>query len=401
MTKFFARASVLGLAVLLSACGKVTGGGGGAYSKAGGDTDDTFSVGTGFSGAVDKILVQSDGRIVVGGLFSTYNGGTAPFVARLLDTGPVDAGFMTQLAAGPNGSVFDMGLASDGSIFLAGEFTSVAGGGPGRVAKLTTDGARDTNFAATSTGFNQRTGAIAIDPSSRLVVGGEYTAYGATSVRGLSRLSLAGELDASFANNFLAGFNLGLNAILTESDGHIVVVGSFSTFQGTTRQRILRFKDSGEEDTAFSGTVGTGFDNAAFAIAEAADGGYFVGGSFVNFNGKSVARLVRLSHAGDFYDSFTLNLGTGLNGDVHAVAVDPDGNVIVGGDFTTCDGTAAPHIARISAEGILDTAFLAKVGTGFDGTVKSLAIQSNGRILVGGSFNTYQGKAFKGLARIR
>ena len=83
---------------------------------------------------------------------------------------------------------------------------------------------------------------------------------------------------------------------------------------------------------------------------------------------------------------------------VDAVAVDGDGNVVVGGTFGRVNGVSSNNIARLNSDGSTDSFF--DPGSGFDGPVLAIAIDSENRIVVGGAFSTYKGEAASGLVRL-
>jgi uncharacterized delta-60 repeat protein len=92
------------------------------------------------------------------------------------------------------------------------------------------------------------------------------------------------------------------------------------------------------------------------------------------------------------------NSGAGANGTILSVALQPNGKVLIGGSFTTFNGTNRVHIARLNANGSLDTTF--NPGTGADGVVRSIALQSDGKVLIGGDFLTVQGELRPYVARL-
>ena len=83
---------------------------------------------------------------------------------------------------------------------------------------------------------------------------------------------------------------------------------------------------------------------------------------------------------------------------MEALALQGDGKVVVGGQFTSYDGTSRPRIARLNADGSLDTAFAP--GAGFDATVEALALQGDGAITAGGSFSAFAGAATPFVTRL-
>ena len=93
----------------------------------------------------------------------------------------------------------------------------------------------------------------------------------------------------------------------------------------------------------------------------------------------------------------------GLNGDgfdntVRTLSVQSDQNLIVGGDFLNLNGISSPYFARLNPDGLIDPDF--ETGTGFNGKVYTSHIQANGKILVGGSFTSYNGNSAGRLIRL-
>ena len=140
--------------------------------------------------------------------------------------------------------------------------------------------------------------------------------------------------------------------------------------------------------------TGAGFDNTAESVAGQAGGQVLAGGWFSSYNGTAGQNnLIRLNANGSRDATFAT--GTGFNNSVlsvvRSVVVQADGKVLVGGEFTTYNGTAANRLVRLNANGSLDATFA--TGTGFDLTVASVAVQADGQVLAGGSFSTYNGAA--------
>src|SRR5204863_9735968 len=107
-------------------------------------------------------------------------------------------------------------------------------------------------------------------------------------------------------------------------------------------------------------------------------------------------RLARINPNGSFDNSF--NVGTGPNGVIRAVAVQPNGQVLVGGDFTGISGFAATRIVRLNADGSVDTTF--NTGLGADGVVNSITVQPDGKVVIGGDFLTVNGVPRTRVARL-
>lgn len=123
-------------------------------------------------------------------------------------------------------------------------------------------------------------------------------------------------------------------------------------------------------------------------------GNVFVGGYFTTYKGVSANHLVRLDTYGT-RDDTTFKVGTGFNDNVRSITLDANGKILVGGDFTTYKGSSAAYIVRLDTNGDL----LQSIGTGLNGLVSTIAVQSDGKILAGGYFTTYNGEPAAGIIR--
>jgi uncharacterized delta-60 repeat protein len=192
-----------------------------------------------------------------------------------------------------------------------------------------------------------------------------------------------------------AGFNDFVLTTVVQPDGKILAGGGFTMYNSVSNSsRIARLNSDGSIDPSF--TIGTGFNNYVYTIALQSDGKIVVGGSFTSFNGTGVNRIARLNTDGSL--DLTFFPGTGFNSDVATTVVQPDGKIIVGGAFTSFNGAGINRIARLNTDGSLDAAF--NPGTGFNANVRSINIQSDGKIIAAGEFTSYNGIIRTRIARI-
>ena len=197
------------------------------------------------------------------------------------------------------------------------------------------------------------------------------------------RLNIDGSKDTSF--DIGTGFNSTVRTISIQSDGKIFVGTSSSTYQGIVIRGLIRLNTDGSRDTSFD--IGTGVNNPIESIILQSDGKIIVGGSFTTYQLTSVNRIMRLNTDGSRDTSF--DIGTGFDDSVSLLSTQSDGKIIVGGNYTTYQGISANKLIRLNTDGSRDTSF--DIGTGFDSFINTISIQSDGKIILGGFFTSYQG----------
>lgn len=195
---------------------------------------------------------------------------------------------------------------------------------------------------------------------------------------------------------FRTGFNDEVLRVVRQPDDKLLVGGGFDTFSGEAGRILVRLNADGTRDNSFVQT-GTGFNNSVQGIAVQADGKVVVGGFFADYNGVGRSAIARLNADGTLDNTFVV--GTGLDGFAYTVAVQADGKILVGGNYYAYNGNVLHYLVRLNANGSFDTTFNSG-GIGVDGFVTALALQPDGKILVGGNFTRYQGHATYGILRL-
>lgn len=297
---------------------------------------------------------------------------------------------------------FGIGLAvatqPDGKVLVGGSFSRADRGEATNLARFHSDGTRDTTFNIGSS-LNGTVRCIAVQSDGKIVIGGVFTAYGATARNRIARLNADGSLDTSF--NPGTGFDGEVISLAIQSDGKIVAAGAFTTFNGTARSRVARLTTAGAYDTTFA--IGTGANGIVWDVALQSDGKPILVGGFTSYNGTARNRVVRLLTTGGVDTTF--NPGSGANSDVVAVAIDSAGRAVIGGLFGTYNGTTRACLARLTTAGALDTTFAstAVFSSSYD-SILDVRLDSAERIVVAGDFYpSYQynyNTPTQGLARL-
>ncbi len=328
--------------------------------------DATFSVGTGFEGApganfVSSIVVQPDGKILVGGDFTIYNGMPAGKLVRLEPDGSFDISFMT--GPGFDGGVGSLTLQSDGKIVVGGGFSTYNAVFSPRLIRLNPDGSHDATFSV-GVGVAGNFVHTAVQPDGKIIAAGDFNAINAIPVNRVARLNADGSVDPSF--DVGSGPDGGVNRVVLQPDGKVLVVGLFPTFAGASLKNLARLNTDGTLDTGFSigaGFAGVDIDGVTISVAVQPDGRIIVGGFYTSFDGQPRNRIVRLNADGSLDPTFAI--GTGFNNRVHPVALQPDGKILAGGDFGLYNGAIRRFIARLNNDGSVDAGFTAGAPTSF------------------------------------
>ncbi len=181
---------------------------------------------------------------------------------------------------------------------------------------------------------------------------------------------------------------LTVSVISPQTSGDIYIGSYVSPF-------IYRLDSQGNIDSSFD--PGSGFDNYVSDLVVQPDGKILVTGAFTTFNGVSRNGIARLNANGTLDTSFDPGTGT-LGGMPESIAVFSNGKIIIAGSFLGYNGTYRKGIARLNSDGTLDCAF--DPGNGVDGSISDLAIQADEKILIAGNFTNYNSIGRNWLARI-
>jgi len=314
-------------------------------------------------------------------------------VVTILDDelpGNLDYAHSQRLGSGPNAPVRALALQNDGSAVFGGDFTNVNGIIYNRISRLQSNGVVDPFFNP-GFGADGSVYAVAVGPDGKIAVGGAFTRMDASAISGIALLRANGDVDPAF-NPLGGALNGPVRALAIQADRKIVLGGEFTQVGGLTRTRLARIAYNGASDTGFAASA----DGPVHALAMQPDGRILVGGAFTNVSGGTRRGIARLQTNGVIDASFVGSAN--LNGPVYAVALQPDGCVLVGGAFRSAGGQTRNYLARLNPDGTLDPTF--DPGAGPNGPVLAIALTSNGRILIGGDFSAYAGASRNGFARV-
>lgn len=325
---------------------------------------------------------QPNGKYVFGGFFTEYNGVVRNGIARANADGSVDESFSSPLQY--NVYVSDVAIQSDGKIIVVGRWDNDPSASSfSTIIRLNSDGTIDPTFTPGS-GADDMILAVELQSNGKIVIGGYFTSYDGENRGRIARLNADGTLDTSFVST--SGASGDVNDLVIQSDGKIVIGGSFTTYNGASRNRVARINTDGSNDATFS--PGTGANSYITSVDLQSDGKVIIAGNFSSVAGTTRNRLARLNTNGS-HDT-TFSPGTGLNGLVEDIDVQTDDKVVVGGVFSLYNGVNRQYLARANANGSLDTGF--SVGTGPDQSLDMASVLSDGDIFISGAYlSSYNG----------
>lgn len=345
---------------------------------------------------VQVVAAQPDGKLLIAGAFNQVNTDLRLRIVRLNLNGTVDASFNPWF----DGAIYGMAVQGDGKILIAGQFTNIYPNGNGAatptprqyIARLNADGSVDASFNPQANNYVR---GLLVQPDGRIVISGGFStlqpngAAASTARNKIARVNADGTLDTGFdpkPNDAVTGIAL-------QPDGKILLGGVFARLQPngalttTDRSRLARVNADGTLDTAFDPNPS---GNQVSSILVQPDGKILVGGDFYNFQPKpgitstSRSDIARLNTDGTVDPVFNPK----ASGNVYSLALQADGKVILGGQFTTLQPNGAASavtrnfISRVLADGSLDNGF----DSNPNGLVASVGLQADGKVLVGGYF---------------
>ena len=353
---------------------------------------DAGFAGTGANGPVNVIVVQTNNNnLFVGGDFTQFNDQPFQHVVRLSQSGSIDNTFIPGSVL--SNSVRALAVQSDGRLLVGGLFTNAGNNGQSYLVRMTTAGSIDTDFLSGLTGPNNFVDAIVLQTDGRMVIGGGFTSVNGSNFSRVTRLESNGSLDAGF--NPGTGANRDVHAVAVSGDGSILVGGDFNVFNGTGASGLVRLRPDGSVDSSFN--TGFGFDDSVRAIVvQPGDSKIIVAGYFTDANGAFRPRIARLNLNGSVDLAF--NPGQGANEYISALALQPDGKILAGGGFTRFNGIERNHLVRLNPNGTVDFTF--NMGAGADNYVSTVALQTDRKVVIGGGFRNFNGAPRNYIARL-
>lgn len=366
MSKSLSLRLILAIVALVTASSPLN-----SPAAAPGSVDPSFDPGSGIAPITDSFPVRvifplADGSFLLGGYFTNFNGFNCPGLVKIFEDGAVDQTFIADLSSAPRTEVWSIAQQPNGK-FIIGGLNLAPGLISGKIVRLNSDGSLDPTF---------------------------------TFIRGMTVFLLAAGVRADGLITYLADNNYGIG-LLNPDGSRLLTAGGLSQPFGL----FDRIRASAEGHTFYShnaglfrfgGSLGLP-DDAQFPVGNSAtyDFDFQSDGRIVCAQNSTVVALRRYFPNGVLDTNFVSKAG---GTDLNALVCLPDDKILVGGTFNAVGTVARRNLARLNADGSLDTNFV--TGTGPNGTVYAIAPIANGKALIAGKFTSFDGFSRTGLARI-
>ncbi len=290
---------------------------------------------------ITTAAVQPDGKVIVSGDFSFVEEQPTTIVVRLLPNGSRDTSFDSTI--GTNGTIEKIIVQSDGKIIFGGVFSSYrqqslnAG-----LVRINTNGSIDNSFVPYRPLYNYSgLTAAAVQPDGKILLSGFGINTNGAAKTGIIRLNANGTIDNTFS---MQGLIDDLGSILTIKvlhNGKIIVAGYFVTWNGVSHTGIIRLNSDGSIDSGFQLTGNglqpyfAGNSTGVWSVIEYPDSTLLVGGNFIYYNGTLSPGVVKLLSNGSLDTSFHMDPTFNVNSNFSAqcLAVTPQNKILVGGHF--------------------------------------------------------------------
>jgi uncharacterized delta-60 repeat protein len=362
------------------------------------------------NGSVTAVAFQPDGKLVIGGSFWLIDGVQRRYLARLNADGTLDPSFVpAPLEIGDDWFITGVGVQTDGKIVVAGHIFDVPWETYYGIARLNPNGSEDTVFRS-RVRVDGPVFRMLLQPDDKIVINGGFGNVNGVNRPHLARLNADGTPDTSFnpPPAYFDGPSSFAHTMTLAPDGKLLVA---------TDRALLRLNPDGSQDGVFQCAVERGFWSGGVidGVAVEPDGDVLISGGFKSVNGIPAPPLVRLYGGvtsvapapGSVDLAFDPGMGPGSRWPrpeiLAAIVPQPDGRILIGGSFATYDGVPRSGLARVNADGSLDPSFGLQLGEtwfGDYGEVRVIALQPDGKVLIGGLFTSVNGIARTNFARL-
>ncbi|MFN5319161.1 MAG: T9SS type A sorting domain-containing protein [Bacteroidia bacterium] len=360
-----------------------------------GSIDNTFNTNGNPSTIINAVHVLPSGKLLVG---ATNDLNPSPKISRHNADGTIDNTFQPNFTSW-NGTVESIATTSNGSIIVGGSFNVQSlGVTRSNLVRLFPDGGLDTSFKAFVA--NSWVTNVVVQPDEKIVVLGYFTTFNGAPQNRILRLNSNGTADIAFNQNVGSGLSFGASKIHLDANGKITIWGAF-TFNNTDLPGgLVRLNSNGTIDNTFSIGSGPGNFENIYDFAYTTANKILLAGTFSTVNGTPANDLILLNYDGTPDPSFSSGVGPTCCGILNVIEEPNSGKIIIANGFYDYNGTLRANLARLNSNGTLDATYDPGAGFVDNSTINTLMFDSNGKLLIGGGFNSYNNISRINLVRI-
>jgi len=296
-----------------------------------------------------------------------------PTISRIIRYSPnleIDYGFIPPTTI--NNTIYSINVDPDGGVVIGGAFTAPAT----RLMKLTNTGAVDTTFTASA---NNTVNKIIRTIDDKLLLCGTFTQINSTTRNRIAKLNL----DGSLITTWSVANNSSVNDIGELSNGQYMVGGNFSSIGGQSRPNIARLNQDGTVDLTFASVS---LNHNVVALVVLSDNSVVIFGGFTTVNGQPRQYCAKLNADGSLSNSYNV---TGLSSNIQAAILLPDGSILV-------SGITPNKIVRLNPIGEIDNEFDIPISS----PIQDMVFHQSGDYLLGGGTTTVNGVSVNRLCKI-
>ncbi len=361
-----------------------------------GRIDESFNATFESKALVQSLIQQNDGKIIAAGDFNLANGSARSNISRFNLNGTLDTSFNSGTGLIPEYPlgfryIYDTDIQSDGKILIAGIFYGYNGILRRGIVRLNTDGTVDTSFDSDLNGGLLTIFEILVLPDDTILA----SVFGTDPLTGFGYSGIA-KFNADGSSEGFSNPEGQVRKMARQPDGKILIGGAFNFVNGNPLRNIARLNADGSIDSTFN--IGSGFNGGVLDIVVQPDGKILVAGTFTSFNGKLRNRIARLNADGSL--DITFDPGSGADATVYKIALLPNGKIVLGGNFDNLNDTSRFRLGILNSNGTIDLSFEAGFDNDPANTIRSMVLQPDGKLIIGGSFKSYNRVLRDNLARL-
>lgn len=311
--------------------------------------------------------MQADGKVIICGYFTNLSGQYADRIGRMSSDGTFDTSFNANVKVPrspdyPHPSVHSVIEQADGRLLVAGAFTNIGGLARSYLARITPTGIADPGFNSVNLpSVYETVSCLAIQADGKILAGGLFTSFNGEARTNLVRLNSDGSLDKQFNPKISQGPSHpvwdrsgypSVSCIAIQPDGKILIGGRFRHVQGMTNFALARLHENGSLDDGFNPNILWSWTPIGpiwqmISISVQANGKIIIGGTFQGVGGLAQTNLARLHPNGQVDEGFRPTF-TGVDTfGVVAAQLQPDGKILVTGQFSSISGYPRNGVGRI------------------------------------------------------